>query len=213
MGYRSLSNISVRKRLSKEERKALILEATKEICAKKGFSGTKLDDIAKKVGVSRALIIQHFGTKENLYKELIKYLFEEHPLEADKELLKSISREDDFAVFFSFFSHILKYMKGKNSPLRLVLFSMLEKPELYKEHYKDRTLKSLKPLIEYVRMRVKKGAFKEVNPEAVAWGFLGVVTYLILLNTIIPEEFKKNRVVKLVSDFIDALLKGLRREG
>ena len=205
--------MSVRKRLKREERRTLILEAAREICAKKGFSGAKLDDIAKKVGVSRALIIQHFGTKENLYKELIKYLFEDHPLEADKELLKSISKGDDFAVFFSFFSHIFKHMKGKNSPLRLVLFSMLEKPELYKEHYKNRTLRSLKPLVEYIKMRVKVGAFKEVNPEAVAWGFLGVVTYLTLLNTIIPEEFKKDRVVELARDFIDALLKGLRKEG
>ena len=204
--------MSVKKRLSKEERRTLILEAAREICTRKGFSGAKLDDIAKKVGVSRALIIQHFGTKENLYKELIKYLFEEHPLEADKELLKNISKEDDFAVFFSFFSHILKHMKGKNSPLRLVLFSMLEKPELYKEHYKNRTLKSLKPLVDYIKTRVEKGAFKEVNAEAVAWGFLGVVTYLTLLNTIIPEEFKKDRVVDLARDFIEAILKGLRKE-
>ncbi|WP_198012227.1 TetR/AcrR family transcriptional regulator [Desulfosarcina sp. BuS5] len=32
-----------------------------KLCAKKGFAGTTLDEIAREAGVSRALIVQHFG--------------------------------------------------------------------------------------------------------------------------------------------------------
>jgi AcrR family transcriptional regulator len=48
-----------------ESRKA-ILEASLELFAKKGFSATTTDEIAKKAKVSKGLIFSHFSSKEDL---------------------------------------------------------------------------------------------------------------------------------------------------
>jgi AcrR family transcriptional regulator len=51
--------------MKSESRKA-ILNASLELFAKKGFSATTTDEIARKAKVSKGLIFSHFSSKENL---------------------------------------------------------------------------------------------------------------------------------------------------
>ena len=48
-----------------------LLSIAVEMFAEQGFAGTSLRSIAKKAGVSPALLIHHFDTKEELIKEAI----------------------------------------------------------------------------------------------------------------------------------------------
>src|ERR687891_1995034 len=63
--------ISPRKRLSGEERRAAILESALAVFADRGYHATSLDDIAREGGVSKALIYEHFASKQELHADLI----------------------------------------------------------------------------------------------------------------------------------------------
>ena len=56
---------------SAETTREQLLKLAVEMFAENGFAGTSLRSIAKKAGVSPALLIHHFGTKEALIKEAI----------------------------------------------------------------------------------------------------------------------------------------------
>lgn len=56
----------------KEERRNVILEAALELFVLKGYSGTKISDIAEKAGMSTGLMFHYFESKEQLYIELVK---------------------------------------------------------------------------------------------------------------------------------------------
>ena len=56
---------------SAETTREQLLKIAVEMFAENGFAGTSLRSIAKKAGVSPALLIHHFGTKEALIKEAI----------------------------------------------------------------------------------------------------------------------------------------------
>ena len=56
---------------SAETTREQLLKLAVEMFAEKGFTGTSLRSIAKKAGVSPALLIHHFDTKEALIKEAI----------------------------------------------------------------------------------------------------------------------------------------------
>lgn len=49
-----------------EKRRIEILEATCEVVIERGFAGTRVADVAKKLGVSNSLIHYHFSSKEEL---------------------------------------------------------------------------------------------------------------------------------------------------
>jgi AcrR family transcriptional regulator len=61
-----------RKRLTGEERRVAILESALAVFAERGYHASSIDDIAREGGVSKALIYEHFASKQDLYAELLE---------------------------------------------------------------------------------------------------------------------------------------------
>lgn len=72
-----------------ERRRIEILEATCDVVIERGFAGTRVADVAKKLGVSNSLIHYHFASKE----ELLAAAFEHY---ARKDLV-DMQRDSDSA--------------------------------------------------------------------------------------------------------------------
>lgn len=56
----------------KEEAKSRILEAANKIFAEKGYHEATMDDIAKRLGVSKGAIYLYFASKEDLFEAMCK---------------------------------------------------------------------------------------------------------------------------------------------
>lgn len=67
-----------RRTLSRDERRAQLLEATLATIAERGFSRTTLTEVARRAGLSHGLVLFHFETKEKLFAEALDYLSEEY---------------------------------------------------------------------------------------------------------------------------------------
>jgi AcrR family transcriptional regulator len=89
LGFISLNVVSqlkceyraqVVKKETVEKRRIEILEATCDVVIERGFAGTRVADVAKKLGVSNSLIHYHFASKE----ELLAAAFEHY---AQKDLV------------------------------------------------------------------------------------------------------------------------------
>lgn len=62
---------SPRRRLTGVQRRASILEAALTVYGERGYEHVRSDDVAAAAGVSKALIYEHFRSKEDLYLELL----------------------------------------------------------------------------------------------------------------------------------------------
>ncbi len=56
----------------KEDRPAEITEAALAAFAEKGYAATRVDEVAKRAGVSKGLLYLYFKTKEDLFKAVIR---------------------------------------------------------------------------------------------------------------------------------------------
>ena len=56
----------------KDERPSEIIDAALEIFVEHGYAASKLDDIAKKAGVSKGSLYRYFDSKADLFKEMVK---------------------------------------------------------------------------------------------------------------------------------------------
>lgn len=63
---------------SRDLRRAQVIEATIQCLAERGFSRTKLTDVAARAGISHGLVLFHFQSKENLLAETLDFLSEEY---------------------------------------------------------------------------------------------------------------------------------------
>jgi AcrR family transcriptional regulator len=53
--------------LPREERRASLLDAAREVFAESGYHAAAMDDIAGRAGVTKPVLYQHFGSKQELY--------------------------------------------------------------------------------------------------------------------------------------------------
>jgi AcrR family transcriptional regulator len=60
-----------RKRLKAEERRESILRAANTVFGQHGYEHVRIDDVANAAGISKALIYEHFRSKQELYIELM----------------------------------------------------------------------------------------------------------------------------------------------
>ena len=56
----------------KEERPQEITEAAFQAFAEKGYAATRVEEVAKRAGVSKGLLYLYFKTKEELFKAVIR---------------------------------------------------------------------------------------------------------------------------------------------
>lgn len=68
------------RKLSREARRAQLIDATIETIAVRGYARTTLTDVANQAGLSHGLVNFHFQTKEKLLSETLLWLAEEYRL-------------------------------------------------------------------------------------------------------------------------------------
>ena len=67
---------------SNEPRRIEMLRAAAELICERGFGDTRIADVAKRAGVSSALVIYYFGTRDRLLVDALRHS-EESCYEAD----------------------------------------------------------------------------------------------------------------------------------
>jgi AcrR family transcriptional regulator len=60
-----------KRRLTAEERRSEILDSALAVFSERGYHAASIDDIAGEAGVSKALIYEHFASKQELHADLI----------------------------------------------------------------------------------------------------------------------------------------------
>jgi len=69
-----------------DQRRDQMLVAAAELIAERGFSETRIADVAKRVGASPALVIYYFRTKDDLLTEALRYSEERFYVECNRML-------------------------------------------------------------------------------------------------------------------------------
>ena len=101
-----------------------ILEAAEELFAEKGYDGARVDEIARRAGVNKALIYYYFENKQKILEEIvIKHIKESCALK--EKVLKDVNtftKEDREKFFDKTFEHL----KGKKDLLRIITIEALK---------------------------------------------------------------------------------------
>ena len=68
----------MRKQRDGEDTRQRVLAAAEELFAKNGFAGTSLGEISERCGISDGLILHHFTSKRNLYRQVQEKLVNQY---------------------------------------------------------------------------------------------------------------------------------------
>jgi TetR/AcrR family transcriptional regulator len=200
------------KRLRAKERRIQLLRIAKELFSEYGFENTTAKSIAAAAGVTEAIVFRHFGSKQELYANILDRKADEIGIAKwGAELHHFAKCENDEALVLSVVQHILEADCRDSQFQRLLLQAALNGHPLRKITA-QRLLPLHRFLSNYIKKRQKRGAFQQCDPELAAHAIVGVPSYYGLAkilfgvdNLIIPED-------QMASGFARIILEGLHAD-
>jgi len=175
-----------RRKLNATDRRSQILAAAMEVFAEHGFHGTPTRELARRAGVSEALVFQHFPTKEALISAILDHVGFEDRIQMMETHLSHIPPRE---ALLRIAEHILTNLRDNPATFRVVFFGLLETPHLAGEFYR----KFLSRLLA-LETRIFERAFAEraggarVDPAIVARSFHGSLMYYNFAGVIVRVE-------------------------
>ncbi len=196
-------------RRRKEDRPQEITEAALAAFAEKGYAATRVDDVAKRAGVSKGLLYLYFKTKEDLFKAVIRS-FVVPRIEALTAIVDSseMSAEDFLrGPFFDF----VKTVPG--SPISILIRLMIAEgpkhPDLLQFYWDNVVSRGLDAITEVLERGVQQGEFRRsvVNdlPHLFAMPVLFSVVFKLLFEKECPDT---DKLIETQLDLLIVHMKG-----
>jgi TetR/AcrR family transcriptional regulator len=174
-------------RLSAVDRRRQIMHAASGLFARRGYGGTTTREIAERAGINEALLFRHFPSKEKLYWTIIE---EQCNARGRKQKIKDILERggSDHEVFAAIAREFLVRNARDTELTRLLWFTALESHTLSRRFFTTYVAVYYEALAQYIRRRMRQGAFRHVDPLLSARGFLGMVVYHFLVQELFGGE-------------------------
>lgn len=162
-----------------------ILDAAMEIFAESGYEGARVDEIAKRAGVNKAMIYYRIGDKKTLYEEVIHDVFGDMGERIMENIKEDLSPEDKLKTYVA---NIAETM-AQHPPLPRIMMREAASGWTHFSEIVTRDISNILVIIsEIIDEGVKKGVFIHINPIVV---HLMVVGTMLLFNMSVPvrEDF------------------------
>lgn len=182
-----------------------ILESAAQVFRQKGYHGASMADIARAVGLQKATLYHHFGSKQEILAELLDRALSIVTDNMSKVMEQDISAEEKLHMAMRSYLQML-CVQGNLASVLLLEYRSLEK-NLYIRHIQNRD-KFEKMWRNLVSEGVESGTFQCESISITVWALLGVMNW-----TITWYRPGGNLSVENIADqFADLFLDGMKRK-
>ena len=190
-----------------EATKTTVLDAAEKLFAEKGFAGTSIRKISNECGISDGLILHHFKTKEELYRQVRERLADRY----GRELSENLKFSDDLSEMMrETMETAYRYFRENELHRRISLWSYLEG----KTDFAEKEMGITKKMIEMTEVAQETGYLRD-DLDAIFFPVIvkGAVDYWIRWR----EMFAKatdvgNDDSELDKKFFDQMIRLLKKE-
>ena len=194
-------------RLKAAERKASILAVAKILFADKGFHGVSVDEIARRLGVSPAVLYQHFTSKEDLYEAVLNSISGKR----ESYVNAILDEPSDFGSVLLRMSQVFAQSVARDPDyLRMELMSALEGNAAAKQFFENRWRSFTDYIEDSIKETGKRPDTVTIDPRMASLMFQGMLREALYTKCILNEARYKdisldNLVIKLIEIFLTAI--------
>ena len=199
-------------RRRKNARPEEIISAALEVFADRGFAATKLEDVARRAGVTKGTIYLYFENKEALFKALIRQTIVP-VLAQGEELAKSFtgSARDLFERLVREYWRLVGETALVGIP-KLMMAEAANFPELARFYYEEVVTRGHRLMAGVLERGIRAGEFRPVNVAVATKLAMAPVMHAVIarkaFSACMPEGFD---VGKYLDTHIDLYLHGISK--
>src|SRR6059036_4289058 len=200
-------------RRRKDARPEEIISAALEVFADRGFAATKLEDVARRAGVTKGTIYLYFENKEALFKALVRETIVPVIAQGEalaqsftgsaRDLVERLVREYWRLIGETALAGIAKLMMAEAATF----------PELTRFYYEEVVTRGHRLMAGVIERGIKNGEFRPVNVMVAAKLAMSPLMHAVVarhaFGSCMPEAFD---VKKYLDTHIDLYLHGIAKQ-
>ena len=192
----------------KEDRPQEIADAAFAAFAEKGYAATRIDDVARRAGVSKGLTYLYYKTKEDLFKAVVKNVV----VRRVDTLIGNVESTDLPSADF-LRGPLLDFMKKvPGSPIAIVIRLLISEgprhPDLVDYYYDNVVARGLGAIRAFVARGVERGEFRRAALDVQPHLFLAPMMMSMIWRLVFND--KPLDTDKLMESQIEMLLAQLK---
>jgi AcrR family transcriptional regulator len=204
---------STRWRRRKEARPAEILDAALACFTERGFAATRLDDVAKRAGITKGTLYLYFPNKEELFKEVVRQAIVANI--ARGEALVAESAEPASVLLERLIHHWAQLIPTPASAIpKLVIAEAGNFPDIARFYVEEAVNRGRALIRSVIRKGVARGEFRAVDVESGTYCVIApMVLAMLWRHSLAPHDREPLDATALVDTHLQLLLRGLVSDG
>lgn len=197
-----------------EARPDEMLDAALAVFSEKGFAAAKVDEVARRAGVSKGTVYLYFPSKEALMEGIVRRAVA--PI-AERAVPDMAQFEGDPRLPIAMLVHTLQNLLADPNNLavpRLILREIMNFPGLADLYRREVLGKVIPVLTALVARGVASGQLRKVDPEMTVRSIIGPILAHVALSQVFGIEPEEGLALdRLVENHLDILFFGLSPAG
>jgi AcrR family transcriptional regulator len=201
-------------RRRKDARPAEIIEAALACFAARGFAATRLDDIARRAGITRGTLYLYFPNKEELFKAVVRQAI--GPVLARTATMIASSQAPSAEILRQVIRAIPDgVIQGAGSAIpKLVITEAANFPDLARFYLDEVVHPAKKQIGDLIRRGIARGEFREIDADQAVYCVIAPVLLAALWrHSLQPFDAEGLDYEALMRSHAELLLHGLARTG
>jgi AcrR family transcriptional regulator len=190
-----------------ERTREAIIEAAFSLFLRQGYHGTSMRQIAKRAGIALGGIYNHFGSKEDVFREVFMAYHPYHEVvpalaEAEGDTLEEVVRNA--------YKTMMTAIKKRPDFMQLIFIELLE----FKSTHTQEIFDEILPFGIQIAERVKTlpPGIRDIPPMMVVRTFLGLFFSYFLTHLMLtpgtPRDFTENDLEYFVDVYLHGIMAG-----
>ncbi len=202
---------SKRREIIKERHKQEIIEAALYLFGKKGYKNTTIEEIAEHAQFSKGAIYSYFESKQELFNEILKELFDKVQAFAEEaKNLKEDAREKLRVYALNVSRYFLLESRHSFNVMMQAIMQMNAEDRERTKNYVIRRIKQINQILSDIFAEdLKSGKLKNLNPNLIVMIFNGILRDLIY--GCLLEDFANLTPERIVDITLEIIFDGISK--
>jgi TetR/AcrR family fatty acid metabolism transcriptional regulator len=197
-----------------EEKRLAILKAAFDVVTERGYSDTKVDEVARRAGVAKGTVYLYFKDKPAIYIGLVDWLLEQALAIIAEVMARPVSPRRKLEELFSTWASGMMSNPGVMALLSMENVNQTNTVmKRFKKHVLPHMLDMENAVATIVKQGIEQGEFRPVEPRAAAMMYMSAFHAVLLLAARSPGARTGESIKELIFCGILAEGKGRRTGG
>ncbi len=193
------------------DRPAEILAAALEVFAERGFQAARLEEVAKRAGVSKGALYLYFETKADLFRAVVTEAISPNIARVTAMATADIPFETAARMGFGTLARTVAVDRRITGVVKLVIAESRNHPELATIWHQTVVEPGVGLISGLISAAQARGEVRPGDPRLFAFGLMGpMVLSMVWRETFEPVGATPVDVAALADQHLDTVLKGMR---